>query len=278
MEFFPGTGPSAAAASAARLASKLPRHCRHKIRSLAYVNINQSNGGIIRDLSEIGVALQAVAPLHSGDPVQLRLELHNPRVQIETTGSVRWANNSGQAGVQFHGLSQHARQLLKDWLFIQLLAAGQPIYGKDSIFATPGPAETAPELMISGSPRPPIRIATPPASAAQLFGQVETAAMEFSWLTAFFSARALAGIIDGLLLLTAVLLFAGISLAIVRSFPRWPVSALLGITVTCSFAALYWTLFVGRLGATPGIRLAHAATCNQEDGLNAEPEPRTRFR
>jgi len=38
------------------------RHYRHQIRCLAYLNLDQSNGGIIRNLGEAGITVQAVAP------------------------------------------------------------------------------------------------------------------------------------------------------------------------------------------------------------------------
>ena len=40
-------------------------HYRHQVQSLAYVNLDQSNGGIIRNLGDSGLAIQAVAPLAS---------------------------------------------------------------------------------------------------------------------------------------------------------------------------------------------------------------------
>ena len=48
------------------------RHYRQRIHSLAYVNVNEGNGGIIRDLSETGLAVQTVAALRTGEEVALK--------------------------------------------------------------------------------------------------------------------------------------------------------------------------------------------------------------
>src|SRR5271169_4807371 len=87
------------------------RHYRHHIRTLAYVNLDNGNGGIIRDLGDSGLAIQAVAPLLLNQQVFLRFELANPRVRVETTGRVAWVDPMGQAGVEFLTLSQRSARL-----------------------------------------------------------------------------------------------------------------------------------------------------------------------
>ena len=77
------------------------RHYRHQIQSLAYVNLDQGNGGIIRNLGDSGIAIQAVAPLVVNQQVFLRFELSNPRVRVEATGRVAWVDPMGQAGWSF---------------------------------------------------------------------------------------------------------------------------------------------------------------------------------
>ena len=52
------------------------RRCpRQTLRTLAYVNLNEGNGGIIRDISETGLAVQAVGALRAGQEVSLRFDL-----------------------------------------------------------------------------------------------------------------------------------------------------------------------------------------------------------
>src|SRR5580698_10312948 len=41
------------------------RH-RHELRVLTYVSLDQANGGVIRNLTHDGIAMQAVAPVQQG--------------------------------------------------------------------------------------------------------------------------------------------------------------------------------------------------------------------
>src|SRR4029077_2874148 len=81
------------------------RHYRHQIQSLAYVNLDQGNGGIIRNLGDSGLAVQAVAPLAVNQHVSLRFELASPRVRVEATGRVAWVDPVGRAGREVLSLS-----------------------------------------------------------------------------------------------------------------------------------------------------------------------------
>src|SRR5947207_3268983 len=157
MEYGPDLIASSHSAAAAVALRRKRQHHRHQVNSLAYVNIGQGNGGIIRDLAEIGVAVQAVAPLQVNQQVQLRFELVSPRVRVETTGRVAWADSSGQAGFEFTGLQQRPRRLLKEWLFTHLLSSAQNA-AWDTIFAQGQPA-TDSQLQFSAGARAPIRLA-----------------------------------------------------------------------------------------------------------------------
>src|SRR5215467_5140140 len=107
---------------------------RITLRSLAYVKLDHANGGIIRDLTGTGIAIQAVGPLAPGQEVVLRFDLLAPRVRIETHGRVAWADPGGQGGIEFSGLPERMRQALRDWILTQMLSAAA-ISGRDSIFA-----------------------------------------------------------------------------------------------------------------------------------------------
>src|SRR5437879_12505123 len=86
------------------------QHYRHAVSSLAYVRLDQTNGGVIRDLGESGMAVQAVACLQAGPVVHLRFELLKPRIRIEARGLGAWADATGQAGLRFPELSTRIRQ------------------------------------------------------------------------------------------------------------------------------------------------------------------------
>ena len=59
-----------------------------------------------------------------------------------------------------------------------------------------------------------------------------------------------------MILLSAVLLFALICIAMVGVVPAWPVALLMGLGVAVVFAALYRFLFLFWMGGTPGDWLA----------------------
>src|SRR5437867_8247073 len=86
------------------------RQPRHTVRTLAYVKLDQGNGGIIRDLTESGIAVQAVARLRAEQDVTVSFELLSPRVRVEARGRVAWADSTGQAGIQFLGLTPRTQR------------------------------------------------------------------------------------------------------------------------------------------------------------------------
>src|SRR5260370_42472935 len=92
------------------------RYPRQTLRSLAYVKLDQGNGGIIRDLTESGMAVQAVAPLRAGQEVSVGFDLISPRVRVEARGQVAWAGPGGQAGVAFFGLRPRTQRAVFDLL------------------------------------------------------------------------------------------------------------------------------------------------------------------
>lgn len=236
---------------------------RHGLRSLAYVRLDQGNGGIVRDLTELGIAIQAVAPMQPGQHVAVRFDLLSPRVRVETHGRVVWADANGQAGIQFDELPARMRRALRDWLFHQMLSTAA-IAGRDTIFAVPDP-----QFMISEAvERPAIVLHTP----ALENRRPEIPQVRWGFLS--LSARRFSMCVDILVLLCAVLLFALSSLVIMGSVPAWPLATALVLAVSTIFAAVYQLLFSDLLyGATPGRRLAMLAT----NGANDE-DPAPRFR
>jgi len=251
-------------------------HYRHRIQSLAYVNLDQSNGGIIRNLGDSGVAIQAVTPLQVNQQVFLRFDLTNPRVRVEATGRVAWADPVGQAGVEFLTLSQRSERLLKEWIFIQLLASAQHS-ARDSTLLYGKSGQDAAELLFSSGARPAIRL-QPRAAAARLSEtDKQPRALHLPWFPFAISAPALSRLVDGLILLSAVLLFALISIAMVGVVPAWPLALVMGLGVAAVFAVLYRFLFLFWMGGTPGDWLA-GLTGEAFDGTEVPADDRPRFR
>lgn len=231
---------------AAVQASPHPRrrcHPRFPLRSLTYVRLENNNGGIIRDLTESGVALQAVSPLNPGDEVALHFDLFSPRVRIETRARVAWADEGGQAGVSFVDLPSRAQRAMRDWILIQMFTAAV-VSGRDSIFA---PLDA--QLMLSPDIRPAIalpRMALP--------GEVQ-------WGAFSFSARSFSILVDTVVQACAVLLFSISCIAVMGAVPPLPIASALLVAAGAIFVAVYNLVFSDFLcGASPGKRLAAAAT------------------
>ena len=241
------------------------QHPRYTLRSLAYVKLDQGNGGIVRDLTETGIAIQAVAPMQLGQEVNLRFDLLSPRVRVETRGRVAWADANGQSGIEFDILPPRMRRAIRDWLFLQMLSSAA-ISGRDTMFAMPDP-----QLMLS--PEPPRPVITFENLAPDSYrAPADGPHVHWGFLT--LSLSSFSACLDSLVLVCAVLLFSVSSLAVMGSLPAWPLSAALLITSSTIFVAVYSLLFSDFLcGATPGKRLAMLAA-----GRSGDEEPSQRFR
>jgi PilZ domain/RDD family len=240
------------------------RRPRQTLRTLAYVNLDQGNGGIIRDLTDSGIAVHAVAALRPGQEVSLRFDLLSPRVRVESRGRVAWADPTGQAGIEFIGASPRVRRALRDWLLVQMFASAA-VSGRDSIFA----AAREDELTFSPILQTPILVASEP---TQFAGTLPTPRVAWAWFR--FSERTFSMLVDGLVLLCAVLLFSISSIVVMGGVPAWPLAATLLLTIATIFMALYQIVFSDFLfGATPGARLARIAMLGT---LPDEENPRFR--
>jgi len=232
------------------------RHHRQKLRNLAYVKVDSTNGGILLDLGESGMATRVLAPLSLDQPVQLRVDLAEPRLHLETDGRVAWINSTGLAGIEFLDPSPRSERLLKEWLFTQLLADAHRLRG-----------DTADELKFSTTQRPAIRL-NPQSTTAQK-------PLRLLWLPV--SAPGFARLVDGLALLCAVLLFSVLSLTLIDILPSWPIAAALLFGVSGIFALLYGFLFSLWFKTTPGRRLAEMAGRSVASRISAK-EDQARFR
>jgi hypothetical protein len=254
---------------------------RQRVSTLAYVNLDHTNGGIVRDLSEAGLAIQAVSPLRLNQQVQLRFLLLRPRLQVETLARVAWADARGQAGVQFVNSTDRSRHSLKQWIFTQLLVRADQAAKMGSIFDPDQSAPGAPELLYSASPRPAIRLqpGRDDASSGLLDlddgddeGQKEADLRLYGLAV---PRRTFAHTVDALILVSAVLIFSILAIAATGIVPSSAIALVLGLAVTCIFASLYWFLFAAWNGATPGECLAQVA--GRDSRVSGE-EDRPRFR
>jgi hypothetical protein len=271
MEYGPDLIASSHSAAAAVAPQRKRQHHRHQVNSLAYVNVGQGNGGIIRDLAETGMAIQAVAPLQVNQQMDLRFELVSPRVRVATMGRVAWADSGGQAGIEFTALQQRSRRLLKEWLFTHLLSSAQNA-AWDTIFGQP---VADAQLQFSAGAREPIRLAaraTTPLNPKDC----KHAALHICGARIRIQARVLSRLVDSLILLAAVLLFSAVGISITHVFPSWPTALAMVAVLTSIIACLYGFLFNFWIGATPGANLARLASRNSDEMHLEEDRPRFR--
>lgn len=126
-------------------------HTRRSVRSLAYVELGEGNGGIVLNVSEGGIAVQAVMSLLGDELPAVRVQLSHSKKSIEARGRISWTSGLRKtAGLEFVGLSPEARSLLREWVAMETPAGDfieemtSPIE-KSSLEAavTPPPTEAA---------------------------------------------------------------------------------------------------------------------------------------
>jgi periplasmic protein TonB len=112
---------------------------RQPVSALAYLDIGGDNGGIVLNLSEEGMELQAVGTLDRQTEVNLRIQLPGSQARIETAAQVMWLSETNrQAGVRFVSMPSQVRAQIREWIRTQGLPA-EP----SEVF---GPRELASEL------------------------------------------------------------------------------------------------------------------------------------
>ena len=95
-------------------------HGRHQVRSLAYVELGEGNGGIVLNVCESGIAVQAVTSLMGDEVPCVRVQLSHSKKRIEAKGRIAWTSGLRKtAGIEFMGLSQEARSLLREWVALE---------------------------------------------------------------------------------------------------------------------------------------------------------------
>ncbi len=104
------------------------RRCvRQKLYTPVYASFNGPQTGMVVDLSELldlheeGFAVQTSERLEVNRAVTLCLDLPETRNFIHGCGEVVWSDDAGRGGIRFSALSESSRQILKEWLFANLL-------------------------------------------------------------------------------------------------------------------------------------------------------------
>ena len=239
---------------------------RHELRALTYVTLDQANGGIVRNLTREGIAVQAVAAVHPLQEVRVRFELRYPKLRVEARGQVMWSTVSGQCGIRFIDLPPTLSRDIQQWIFGDLLEAAA-LHGNRAMFALPGLRESSPieedGLLTSATP---VKVIDLPALPHQVDSSslqdvlAEETPVALDWLLQPLSASGLAWAVNALAMAAGLLLFAVIFLSVTHETLTWPVLAALALLVP----ALYWGFFHMFGGCSLGTRLARLTDCDDE--------------
>ena len=93
------------------------RFPRQKVSSIIYVQLDSENGGIIRDLSVGGLALQAADKLPGKEDLTLKFRLPETGHSVQVVGGIAWlAQTEKEAGIYFKGLSRGAQEEITRWV------------------------------------------------------------------------------------------------------------------------------------------------------------------
>jgi hypothetical protein len=261
---------------------------RHELRSLTYAILDQSNGGVVRNLTSEGLGLQVMSAVPPGQQMQLRFELRSPRLRVETRGEVVWSTFSGLCGIRFLDLSPRLGQQVKQWIFGDMLeGAAMHAQKAEPMFAGPAAelpaADEAPEddgdqvedavddgLMVSATALKVIELPTrpdPPPEPAlvhrEISGPQDDTSPQLDWLSQPLSGRGLAWTVNVLVVFAGLLLFALVFLSVTREAPRWPLAVFSGMA--CVVTLMYWGFFQMFGGSSLGTRLARLAVGDSED-------------
>jgi hypothetical protein len=92
-------------------------HSREKFSSVVYVDFDAGNGGIILNISEGGLAVQAARALIEDELPSLRFRFSRSDNWISGKGVVAWKTKSKKmAGLRFVDLSEEARTQISNWI------------------------------------------------------------------------------------------------------------------------------------------------------------------
>jgi PilZ domain len=235
---------------------------RQKLRNLAYIRLDSANDGVLRDISESGIAVQVLSKLRPDQRVHVRLDLANPRLRLEAEARVVWTDSQGQAGLEFLDPTSRSRRLLKEWLFTQILADAHRTLGDETD-----------QLLFSTAARPAIRLEPDPRSADR---RSDPQRVRLFWF--HVSALRFSRFIDATALLCAVLLFSLLALVLTDLFPSWLFTVAFVVGVAAVFATLYWLVFAVWFGVTPGERLVELASTEASRKAGGPRPARPRFR
>jgi CheY-like chemotaxis protein len=202
------------------------RPARLAVPTLAYVSFEGVHDpAIILDISEGGMAIQALQPLQASGPLRLHFDLPGWLDKMNLTAEVVWADSCGRAGLRFLDLSEDDLRGLRDWVRINDSNRRPPSKREDRVPFSPLPL----------TPQSKLDSATVPQYV-------------FSTL------------VDAGMVLLASFVFLGAFLACVRHLPVSGWALPIALVTPFLFWVLYLYLFLAHPRGTPGMQMAERGT------------------
>ena len=92
-------------------------HTRFTASSLSYIDLGEANGGLILNLSEGGVSVQAAEVLVGDVYPRIRFRLPKSEDWIDTGGRIVWRGKTKkEAGIRFVDMPPYTRRRIREWL------------------------------------------------------------------------------------------------------------------------------------------------------------------
>lgn len=229
------------------------RSIRVLVQTLAFVSIDcHTEHAIILDLSEGGMAIQALAPVEASKVLQLRFDLPGTKNRIQVSGEIAWADASGRAGIRFVEVPEQCLNALKDWIFTNTVSPSR-ISMPASMRDPARPRDFAASIQVPPFPEneghPALASLAAESSAQRLFGSV----------------------IDAAIVLGATVLFGVLVTEYAGSIPQSRLALPIGLLVPGIFWIAYHYIFMIDPHGTPGAQIARLRV---KDGAS-EPASRT---
>ncbi len=153
------------------------------------VSLGSDNGGLVLDLGENGMAVQAIAPLPQGKTVEVKFMLPESRVGIHAHGEVRWAEVSGRAGIRLLAFSEGSAADIRSALLQPAAApepAAQPEPLLDIAAGLTAPAGAAPA---TPPPAPKPEVPAPPLDPSSLEREIKSQSLGRELALAYIAER-----------------------------------------------------------------------------------------
>ncbi|HWR14065.1 MAG TPA: PilZ domain-containing protein [Terriglobales bacterium] len=112
------------------------RFLRVAVHHLSHVDVaGMKDPAFILDLSEGGMAMQSLAPMETGQAIDVGFFLPGTQTHITTGAHVVWTDSTGRIGLEFDGIPESSRAQLKSWVVQRLKNSPEDVPGSGATAA-----------------------------------------------------------------------------------------------------------------------------------------------